>query len=134
MRLALAGILALTALPAISRAEIADHEPDWQARLGQQPNALIDADTGQPFVLTERERALCVRAMEAADMGNTLYHRVLEHLRRGEQVVLGDVVMLNRPLMYLQMPKYNLTDADIAVIKPLLDRLRKSAAAMVSPK
>src|SRR5262252_9184329 len=93
-----------------AHSEILDHQPDWHQ--GQQSNALIDADTGKPLVLTAQERALCIKAMDGAPdtAGLMMYHQTLEHLRRGEPVIMGDVIFLNRPLMAVQQPQYHLSD------------------------
>src|SRR5262245_28646133 len=126
--LVLVTISVLMAVPASS--EILTEEPDWHQ--GQQSNALLDPDTGRPFVLTAQERAVCVKAMEALnDHTRLLYGHTVEHLQRGEQINLGDVIFLNGPLMAVQQPQYQMTDEEIAIIKPLLERLRAAATKMV---
>jgi len=115
----------------LAHSEILKHEPDWHQ--GQQASALIDADTGKPFVLTAHERELCLKAMDGVPdtEGLMIYHSTVEHLRRGEQIQMGDVIFLNRPLMAVQALQYHLSDADVVIVKALLERLRKSASKMV---
>ena len=110
-------------------------QPNPMARLGQSPDALIDPATGQPFALTLAERGLMIKVMEAMDDvdGLDLYKRALDHLNRGEQLTLGDVIFLNRPLMFVQQPKYGLKPEEVATARELLTRMRKAATAMTLP-
>jgi hypothetical protein len=134
----------------INAQQVQTAPPDWanQALARTAPNALIDADTHQPLILSDDERKIIIKAMDIMNDAEpdrrqlALLQAGIAHYKSGAQLTMADATFINGPLMMVQSAAYaaspahpdGITPEEIATIKGLLRRLRKSASAMATTK